>query len=802
MGDQNQSALIPVSEIPPSFCQYSSGACDQDFSSSLRSDALFLYSSSPASVAHTIEMAVERLSQIAGDRSWKTWKNLDIPGQIIFCEICKAIRHSRQIVPDITTLNFNLMFEIGFALGVGVPIMPIRNTSNVRDAKDFEELGLFDTLGYFDFANAGQLSDAVLSRNGSVPLALQKPTINSEQPLYVVKAPVESDGMIKLMSVIKKSRLRFRTFDTKEVARISVHDAYRQTLSSRAIILHLLSPDSRGAVVHNARCAFIAGLAMAAQKHVAVLQQGNAAQPIDYRDVVLSYNRPAQIQELLIPLLGNVIEEIQTTRFVPTALKLTPLQKIDLGDLAAENEIRGLDSYFVPTAQYQEAKRGHARLVVGRKGSGKTALFYSLRATFRPMRSHLVLDLKPEGHQLVKLREAVLASLLPGVQQHVLTAFWNYLLVMELAHQITKYEANFAYRDIRQREAFQKAFKRIVELYGESEDTEQGDFSERLLNLVNRIIEQNSTLKSLNTTSEITQLIHEKPIRDLNDAIADYLSMAGRTIWMLFDNLDKGWPIQNVQPEDILLLRSLLEATRKLQRQYSNRNVDLSAVVFIRNDIYQHLILEPADRGKETPVELDWNDSELLKDVVGRRIAQSTGLELGFEEAWATFFAPHVRGEDSFQYILNRTMMRPREVLRFVRECVNTAINRRREKVNEDDILKAEERYSADALVDITLEMKDVKPEYANAAYAFIDAPTILSRQQVDDLLKKAGMPSLELDQIVDLLIWFGVLGIFVSDDEERYSHEFERDPKRMSAGLRSFAYCIHPAFRTELCSK
>lgn len=159
---------------------------------------------------------------------------------------------------------------------------------------------------------------------------------------------------------------------------------------------------------------------MASQKHVAMIQQGNAVQPIDYRDVVLTYSRPSQIQELLIPLIGAVIDEIQTTRFVPTALRLTPLQTIDLGDLAAENEIRALDSYFVPTAQYQEAKRGHARLVVGRKGSGKTALFYSLRSTFRPIRSHLVLDLKPEGHQFVKLREAVLTNLPPGVQQHVL----------------------------------------------------------------------------------------------------------------------------------------------------------------------------------------------------------------------------------------------------------------------------------------------------------------------------------------------------------------------------------------------
>ncbi len=797
MLNEDQLPLVPEAQLPPKFCQYASGPCDQQFSTAIRSDALFVYPSKPENIADAIEGAANHLSRVAGDRVWTTWKNLDVPGQIIFCEICKAIRHSKLVVADVTTLNFNLMFEVGYAVGLGAPVLPIRDTSNIRDAKDFEELGLFDTLGYFDYSNSAHLSNEILSREGMVPLSLQKPTLNSDQPLYIVKGPIESDGMIKLMSVIKKSRLRFRTFDAKEVARISVHEAFKQTVSSRAVILHLLSPDTRGADVHNARCAFIAGLAMASQKHTVMIQQGAANQPIDYRDVVISYRKPAQIPDLLVPLLGDVIEEIQTTRFVPTALKLNPLQKIDLGDLAAENEIRALDSYFVPTAEYQEVKRGHARLVVGRKGTGKTALFYSLRSTFRPLRNHLVLDLKPEGHQFVKLREAVLATLPPGVQQHVLTAFWNYLLVVELAHQIAHYEASFAYRDGRIR----GSFERVVRLLDEEETTEQADFSERLLNLVDRIVEKRSEISRLATTSEITNLVHSKPIRELNDALAEHLSIQRRDIWLLFDNLDKGWPIQATRAEDILLLRSLLEATRKLQRQFESRNIDVYSVVFIRNDIYQHLVLEPADRGKETPVMLDWDDRELLKDLVARRIAQSSGLDLDFDGIWATFFAPHVRGVDSFDYIINRTLMRPREVLRFVRESINTAVNRRHETVTEDDILEAERTYSADALVDITLEMKDVKPEYGDAPYAFIDSPAVVSRKQVEETLRKAGVTDGDLSRVIDLLLWFGVLGVYINEDDERYSHQYEHDPKRMTAGLRDYAFCIHPAFRVALNS-
>ena len=141
----------------------------------------------------------------------------------------------------------------------------------------------------------------------------------------------------------------------------------------------------------------------------------------------------------------------------------TSSKKIDLGDLAAENEIKGLSSYFVPTGEYNEAKRGHARLVVGRKGAGKTAIFYGVRSTYKPSRAHLVLDLKPEGHQFTKLREAVLEQLSPGVQQHVLTAFWNYILLMEIARKIVEDEAQVSYQNPNRRAAWVS----VAEMFGQ-----------------------------------------------------------------------------------------------------------------------------------------------------------------------------------------------------------------------------------------------------------------------------------------------------------------------------------------------
>ena len=559
-----------------------------------------------------------------------------------------------------------------------------------------------------------------------------------------------------------------------------------------------MAPDRTGSTPHNARCAFVAGLGLATGKHVLMLQETHVSQPIDYRDVVRCYSSPKEIQDLIIPFIRSVVEMLQETRFVPTSIPLTPLEKVDLGDLAAENEIIALQSYFVPTGQYNEVKRGHARLVVGRKGAGKTAIFYGVREAHSKDRFQLVLDLKPEGHQFVKLRETILNELSPGMQQHVLTAFWNYLLLMEIAHKIIRAEQQVAYRNSKLFEFYQEV-KKAYEVHMTA-DAEQGDFSERLLALVDDIVGRRQSVTAVNQAGEVTQLIYRSDIRRLNDAISQYLSASGKDgVWLLFDNLDKGWPIFDVKPEDVRIITSLLEATRKLQRQFENRSLNLRAVVFLRNDIYQHMILDPGDRGKENPAILDWNDPEALREMLRRRIALSTELNESFGELWRLFFASHVRGEESFAFILGRTLMRPRELLRFVRDCVNVAVNRRHEQVAEDDILYAERSYSDDALVDLSLELKDVRPDFANAPYAFIGAQTHMSVSEVGEGLMKAGIPVEQLEKVRELLLWFGFLGIFVYPDEERYSYQFEHNLQKMKSGMAEFIYCVHPAYRQAL---
>ena len=601
------ASQIPLIHQPPGFCAYSGADCDQDFTTIPSARGLFLYASKPPVIASTIESAVSLLRDSSSGDQWTTWKDLDVGGRIIFCVICKAMRGAGTIYADVTTLNFNLLFEIGVAIGLGLPVRPIRDSSYSVDKKEFDALGVLDTFGYLDFTNAGNLADAVRQGNATETLANVPKKTYRDQPLYVMKGPIDTDGAVRLLSVIKKSRLGFRTYDPAESARLPLHKARKQVFGSFGVMAHLLSPNRDGARPYNALCAFICGMAVAQQKPVLMLQEEDVDQPIDYRDLVQVYESPKQIDELIQEPLSQVVEQLQVEPLPQGITVKTPLDELDLGDTAAENEIGGLRRYFVQTGVLNQVIQGHAQLVVGRKGSGKTAMFYGLRDRVQKGQQVLVLDMRPEGHQFTRLREAVLETLAPGDQEYTIAAFWTYLLSAEVAHKIldSTAERGAAGRDPER----YKAYKRLEDSYLAHGLQSGDDFSQRLLRQIDRIAARFKDEGEITGRTDLTELVYGGDIKTLNDAVAKYLVQEKDAVWLLIDNLDKSWATRGSTPEDMLILRGLLDASHRFKDQMDDRGVAFNAVVFVRTDIYENLVSHTPDRGKDTIARLDWGGS-------------------------------------------------------------------------------------------------------------------------------------------------------------------------------------------------
>jgi len=785
--------------VPPKYCKYATGECDQSFKDIKASDVFFIYPSNPVHLANTIREAVSVHQQDGGKNIWLTWENLSVGGRIIFCEICKAMRGSKLIVANITDMNFNVLFEMGYAIGLRKPVLPIRDSTYETQKRQFDEIGIFDTLGYEQFTNSVNLIDLVSKKRGLSNAMIIQPELNKNQPIYFIRSPIDNDGSLKLFSSLKKSWFRFRTFDSRESPRLSFHDAYKQTLSSVSVVAQLIDPERTGAIVHNARAAFVCGMALAAGKHVLMFQEGNIIQPIDYRDIIILYTDAKIIPFYVETILKETADTVQSIDETHIPLPSGLLERIDFGDTAAENEIRALNTYFVKTPQFQQARQGHARIVIGRKGSGKTALFYGIRSQFSPKGDKVVIDLKPEGHQFTRLREIVLAKLSEGLQLYTLTAFWYYLLLLEITKKMIDKEEFYAY----QKPDLLVKFNELVSLYEEQLNA-KGDFSERLMALINRLIEHfpDKDPGSIHT-SDITNAIYHTDISPLSRKLFDHLQQTDG-VWILFDNIDKGFPTHGLQNSDVLIIRCLLEATRKLQTSMEKNGVECNTNIFIRKDVFDHLVDLTPDRGKETNVNLDWSDIELVKELLLKRIRyQAPELKGSFEEVWGRLFDPLVEGESSFHYLLSRTFLRPRDILNFIRKCIQVAVSRGHTRVQEEDVLTAESQYSVDMFDELRYEIRDIYPDIPDFGLSFLNVTAPISADEVYQRLKEAHVLEVQLVDVKNILLWFSFLGVHSSDNDS-YAYEVfydvaKLDAKNKSKGNSEIFYSIHPAFRKAL---
>ena len=283
-------------------------------------------------------------------------------------------------------------------------------------------------------------------------------------------------------------------------------------------------------------------------------------------------------------------------------------------------------------------------------------------------------------------------------------------------------------------------------------------------------------------------------IRVLDDVVSAYLENK-KQVWLLIDNLDKGWPTRGASQEDILILRALLEATRKLQRQLERRSVGFHCLVFLRNDIYELLVSETPDKGKDTPIVLDWDDIEVFKAIVRSRVALTLPEAQSFQDAWGAIADVAVGMQDSFAYISERTLMRPRDLLRFIRRCVEVAVNRKHDRISAEDLLKAEESYSEDLLLETQFELRDVYRRQADPLYEFLGCNTYLSKVDVMQRVK-------DDEKLIELLVWFGFLGVQeVKSNEPKFSYEVRYNIPKLLAPVEQgrATFVVHPAFRRAL---
>ncbi len=76
----------------------------------------FAYPSSPEQIGEVVEHAIQNLKEKSAVEDVKSWRQLDIAGRFIADQVLNKIDDAKVFAADVTQLNFNVTYEIGYAL--------------------------------------------------------------------------------------------------------------------------------------------------------------------------------------------------------------------------------------------------------------------------------------------------------------------------------------------------------------------------------------------------------------------------------------------------------------------------------------------------------------------------------------------------------------------------------------------------------------------------------------------------------------------------------------------------------------
>ena len=470
------------------------------------------------------------------------WTDLPIEGKVIFCTICEAIRNARCVAADITDLNFNVLFELGFAIGAGRAIWPLVESS--EENRLYKAFDTLTTIGHSRYTNSKSIANKLSKkrpwiRGAHLPtpsLMASKPTRTARQILYL-RGPSEDEASLRVEEMLEHSGLNVIRDDPSEVAFQPISWYLTRLETSFAVLIELGEQTGHQRSLHVAKCALVAGVSVACGRRLLILGEDIDGGPIDYRDLLRSYKNAADAAAItgqwLAPLPGELQELEQIARsditFAPSQ-GVPLLKKIHVGDYVAENELSDLAAYFVETAEFEDALAGTFKVFVGRKGTGKSAVTHMVADRIRENKRNLVRVIVPKGYELTQILKLVSEFDL-STRNRFVESLWKYLLSTEALIAIWEdlkdkpLDASWSAAEIKVRD-------RVSAL----PDTMSLSFAGRIIQAL-QAQRQSTDANGLVSESTILGRLQSGEMRNLRDVICGYLSSEQRELTLLLDDM-------------------------------------------------------------------------------------------------------------------------------------------------------------------------------------------------------------------------------------------------------------------------
>lgn len=381
----------------------------------------------------------------------------------------------------------------------------------------------------------------------------------------------------------------------------------------------------------------------------------------------------------------------------------------DFGGIDADADELLRDA-FKDHPAYQDARAHRRFVIVGRKGSGKTAIFKKLiteRSATTFSYGH-TFDDYPWHHHDLQAQVGV-----PEERRYIHS--WKYLILVSLSKILLNQDQSQPWNEA-SAEAGERLESFIVDSYGSRDPDLRQLFSP------NKELQIKGTFKApfLEVAGERVR-INDLPthIQELNSAISDSVLVTLNPdcdYFVCFDQLDLGFNVED--PTYSQRLTGLILAARELSQGAKERGTRMSVVVFLRDDIYELLQFEDKNKITENHLSsISWSQNEgdfTLKSLMERRFS----VVLEDEVTWEMAFDEEKRmpgRQTKYAHICDRTFLRPRDMIKFCNEILishKDRVHREPELVRNEDIHGAKDRYSGYLLRELEDEIHKHVPAY------------------------------------------------------------------------------------------
>lgn len=433
------------------------------------------------------------------------------------------------------------------------------------------------------------------------------------------------------------------------------------------------------------------------------------------------------------------------------------------GDQAEADPL--LDEAFYTSAQYESIldRQDPRCFLVGRTGSGKSALLRRLSEEHAAK----VIRIVPEDLSLPYITNLDVVQQLRDLDvdlQPFWKALWRHVLIVEVIRHRYKIDdpevKSNVIQNLREKLSRNPGKKLALAYLEEFEGRFWAETDERVREITSTLTKRIEGEAAVNANfpgianaggkasggleaSEISRvelshryqrIVNETQLARLSKMMEvldeDVLSSSQDFTYIVIDDLDKDWVDVRLTNE---LLMALFKTVHDLKRV---RN--LKILVALRTNIFEHLDFGAVAAGQEEKfrslvLPLNWSHPQLTS-LIDERIRVASRRQHAEVESVKSLLPHHnARRGNPLDYLLDRTLLRPRDFIAFVRECL--AQSEGKSHISWDAINRAEVLYSDNRLLALRDEWKRNYPGIDRVFETFRGANGRMSREEMQKRL-------------------------------------------------------------------